>query len=87
MSNRGVSSERRLTCEVVQTLADRPYDRWLRRLLEHIITFSSNKDKAFTQFMIDLPEIPREEIARLGEMCLNPDQYACARSTGRTWMN
>ncbi|ORY92427.1 Symplekin tight junction protein C terminal-domain-containing protein [Leucosporidium creatinivorum] len=53
---------------------DRPYDRWLRRLLEHICNFSSNKDKAFSQFMIDLPEIPSEEIGRLCDMCLNPDQ-------------
>jgi symplekin len=52
----------------------RPYDRWLRRLLEHICSFSSNKDKAFSQFMVDLPEVPSDEIVRLGEMCLNPDQ-------------
>lgn len=52
----------------------RPYDRWLRRLLEHILEFSSNKDKSFSQFMVDLPEVPSEEIVRLGEMCTNPDQ-------------
>lgn len=57
-----------------RALQDRPYDRWLRRLLEHICNFSSNKDKAFSQFMIDLPEIPSEEIRRLCDMCLNPDQ-------------
>lgn len=52
----------------------RPYDRWLRRLLEHILEFSSNKDKSFSQFMVDLPEVPSDEISRLGEMCTNPDQ-------------
>ena len=53
---------------------ERPYDRWLRRLLEHILSYSSNKDKAFSQFMVDLPEIPVEEVVRLGEMCKNPEQ-------------
>ncbi|KAL8280944.1 hypothetical protein RQP46_006623 [Phenoliferia psychrophenolica] len=52
----------------------RLYDRWLRRLLEHILQHSSNKDKAFTQFIVDLPAIPNEEIGRFGEMCTNPEQ-------------
>lgn len=41
---------------------------------------SSNKDKFFSQFIIDLPEIPSEEVERLGEMCLNPEQYVLPRS-------
>lgn len=52
----------------------RPYDRWLRRLLQHILDFSSNKDKSFPQLIVDLPELPAEEISRLGEMCINPEQ-------------
>lgn len=53
---------------------ERPYDRWLRKLLGHIASFSTNKDRSFPQFIIELPEIPDEEIIRLGEMCTNPDQ-------------
>ncbi|KAK4701540.1 symplekin, partial [Phenoliferia sp. Uapishka_3] len=59
----------------VEEIAEgRPYDRWLRRLLEHILQHSSNKDKAFTQFIVDLPTIPNEEISRFGAMCTNPEQ-------------
>lgn len=55
-------------------LQDRPYDRWLRLLLSHITEHSSNKDKFFSQFVIDLPVIPSEEVERLGVMCMNPEQ-------------
>ncbi|KAM0748127.1 hypothetical protein T439DRAFT_74720 [Meredithblackwellia eburnea MCA 4105] len=54
--------------------AERPYDRWLRKLLEHILEHSSNKDRAFTQFIVDLPSIPSEEVAKFGIMCTNPEQ-------------
>lgn len=62
---------------------ERPYDRWLRRLLEHILSYSSNKDKAFSQFMVDLPEIPVGEVARLGELCKNPEQLQLGFSSLR----
>lgn len=52
----------------------RPYDRWLRLLLEHILAHSSNKDRSFATFIVDLPEIPADEISRLGSMCTNPAQ-------------
>lgn len=55
-------------------LQSRPYDRWLRRILEHMLAYSSNKDRSFSQFIVDLPEIPLDEIVRLGEMCLKPEQ-------------
>lgn len=56
-------------------LQDRPYDRWLRRFLEHISVASSDKDKQLLQFLMDLPEIPKEEIYRLESMATNADQY------------
>ncbi|GAA5867661.1 hypothetical protein JCM1840_006647 [Sporobolomyces johnsonii] len=62
---------------------NRPYDRWLRRLLEHVCTHSSNADKALYQFMMDLPEIPADEMSRLESMCLNPDQMQLGFSTLR----
>lgn len=62
---------------------ERPYDRWLARLLEHILSYSSNKDKSFAQFMVDLPEIPKGEISRLGEMCKNPEQ--CVSPPRPSW--
>jgi symplekin len=39
-----------------------------------MLAYSSNKDRSFSQFIVDLPEIPLDEIARLGEMCLKPEQ-------------
>lgn len=52
----------------------RPYDCWLRLLLEHILAHSSNKDRSFSNFIVDLPAIPADEITRLGGMCTNPAQ-------------
>lgn len=53
---------------------NRPYDRWLRRFLEHVSEASSNQDKELLQFLMDLPEIPLDEIHRLETMALNADQ-------------
>jgi hypothetical protein len=57
-------------------LQNRPYDRWLRRFLEHVSQTSKNQDKELLQFMMDLPELPIAEISRLEDMCLNSEQCA-----------
>ncbi|GAA5990965.1 hypothetical protein JCM10908_000101 [Rhodotorula pacifica] len=62
---------------------DRPYDRLLRRFLEHISQVSSDKDKQLLQFLMDLPEIPRDEIYRLEAMATNIDQMQLGFSTLR----
>ncbi|GAA5991312.1 hypothetical protein JCM11641_002820 [Rhodosporidiobolus odoratus] len=62
---------------------NRPYDRWLRRFLEHVSAASRNQDKELLQFMMDLPELPPAEIRRLEEMCLNADQMQLGFSTLR----
>lgn len=53
---------------------DRPYDRWLRKLLEHISDHSTNRDNTFSQFIVDLPEVPTDEFGRLCDMCLKATQ-------------
>ncbi|GAA5942275.1 hypothetical protein JCM10213_004118 [Rhodosporidiobolus nylandii] len=62
---------------------NRPYDRWLRRFLEHVSAASKNQDKELLQFMMDLPELPAAEISRLEDMCLNIDQMQLGFSTLR----
>ncbi|GAA5855379.1 hypothetical protein JCM8547_009056 [Rhodosporidiobolus lusitaniae] len=62
---------------------NRPYDRWLRRFLEHVSKASKNQDKELLQFMMDLPELPLAEISRLEDMCLNVDQMQLGFSTLR----
>ncbi|GAA5909818.1 hypothetical protein JCM6882_002685 [Rhodosporidiobolus microsporus] len=62
---------------------NRPYDRWLRRFLEHVSVASKNQDKELLQFMMDLPELPVAEISRLEDMCLNADQMQLGFSTLR----
>ncbi|BGO91177.1 hypothetical protein NBRC10512_005729 [Rhodotorula toruloides] len=64
-------------------MENRPYDRWLRLFLEHISAASSNKDKELLQFLMDLPEIPVDEIHRLETMALNADQMQLGFSTLR----
>ena len=51
-----------------------PYAIWLHRLLDHISNSAIDKDKgtSFTQFFVDLPEIPKEELGRLAKMCEEP---------------
>lgn len=51
-----------------------PYAIWLHQLLDHISTSSIDKEKgtSFTQFLIDLPEIPKDEVVRLARMCEEP---------------
>jgi symplekin len=46
----------------------------LRDFLEHISHVSSDKDKQLLQFLMDLPEIPRDEIYRLEAMATNTAQ-------------
>lgn len=50
------------------------YATWLHLLLDQISSSSIDKEKgtSFTQFLIDLPEIPKEEVARLAKMCEEP---------------
>ena len=58
-----------------RTEADQtPYAVWLHQLLDHISNSSIDKEKgtAFTQFFVDLPEIPKEELTRLAKMCEEP---------------
>ncbi|BGO96476.1 hypothetical protein NBRC10513v2_003408 [Rhodotorula toruloides] len=64
-------------------MENRPYDRWLRLFLEHVSAASSNKDKELLQFLMDLPEIPVDEIHRLETMALNADQMQLGFSTLR----
>lgn len=47
------------------------YEQWLHQILNFITTRSMDKEKgtAFTQFLVDLPEIPKAEIGRLARMC------------------
>ncbi|KAI5476147.1 hypothetical protein MNV49_000365 [Pseudohyphozyma bogoriensis] len=52
----------------------RPYERWTNKLLQHIMKYSTNKDKSFAQFIVDLPSIPRDAVTQVGDMCLNPNQ-------------
>ncbi|GAA6021094.1 hypothetical protein JCM10207_003361 [Rhodosporidiobolus poonsookiae] len=61
----------------------RPYDRLLRKFLEHVSKSSKNQDKELLQFMMDLPEIPADEIIRLEAMCLNANQMQLGFSTLR----
>ncbi|GAA5964456.1 hypothetical protein JCM8115_006320 [Rhodotorula mucilaginosa] len=68
-------------CAGVET--DRPYDRLLRDFLEHISHVSSDKDKQLLQFLMDLPEIPRDEIYRLEAMATNTAQMHLGFSTLR----
>ncbi|GAA5879509.1 hypothetical protein JCM3774_002703 [Rhodotorula dairenensis] len=68
-------------CAGVQT--NRPYDRLLRDFLEHFSQISSDKDKQLLQFLMDLPEIPREEIYRLEAMATNTAQMQLGFSTLR----
>ncbi|KAK4053378.1 hypothetical protein OIV83_001542 [Microbotryomycetes sp. JL201] len=53
---------------------DAAYDRWLKRILDHLSLHTTNKDKALTQFMVDLPQLPLEEVERIRDMCLKPNQ-------------
>ena len=63
----------RLTCHLT-FVQDRAYDRLLEKLLDQLFSHSSNKDKALTQFIVDLPELPAGEIERIRDMCLRPSQ-------------
>ncbi|SCZ93130.1 BZ3500_MvSof-1268-A1-R1_Chr6-2g08480 [Microbotryum saponariae] len=53
---------------------ERTYDIWLRKLLAHIMSKSSNRDRGFTQFVIDLPDLPVDEVEKLGQMCMKKEQ-------------
>ncbi|BGP47764.1 hypothetical protein JCM10450v2_003629 [Rhodotorula kratochvilovae] len=66
-----------------KVVENRPYDRWLRRFLEHVGVASSNKDRELLQFLMDLPEIPVDEIYRLEGMAVNADQMQLGFSTLR----
>ncbi|GJN89003.1 hypothetical protein Rhopal_001974-T1 [Rhodotorula paludigena] len=66
-----------------ESTENRPYDRWLQRFLEHINVASSSKDKELLQFMMDLPEIPPDEIYRLEGMALKADQMQLGFTTLR----
>lgn len=68
-------------CAGVET--DRPYDRLLRDFLEHVSHVSSDKDKQLLQLLMDLPEIPRDEIYRLEAMATNTAQMHLGFSTLR----
>ncbi|GAA6055098.1 hypothetical protein JCM3770_001798 [Rhodotorula araucariae] len=66
-----------------KVVENRPYDRWLRRFLDHVGVASSNKDRELLQFLMDLPEIPVDEIYRLEGMAVNADQMQLGFSTLR----
>ncbi|KDE05162.1 hypothetical protein MVLG_04407 [Microbotryum lychnidis-dioicae p1A1 Lamole] len=53
---------------------DRTYDIWLRKISTHIMSKSSNRDRGFTQFVIDLPDLPVDEVEKLGQMCMKKEQ-------------
>lgn len=62
------------------------YEVWLRQILDFITTRSMDKDKgaAFTQFLVDLPEIPKAEINRVAKMCTDPSGWVKTRCLNRT---
>ncbi|KAM0787454.1 hypothetical protein ACM66B_003533 [Microbotryomycetes sp. NB124-2] len=53
---------------------DAAYDRWLKKILDHLSMHTTNKDKALTQFIVDLPKLPLEEVERIRDMCLKANQ-------------
>ena len=67
---------------------DTPYARWLRQLLDYISSnavIDKEKGTNFTQFVVDLPEIPKAELGRLARMCEEPTGWvllgsSCARA-------
>ncbi|GAA5853597.1 hypothetical protein JCM9279_005069 [Rhodotorula babjevae] len=70
-------------CKRRGVIENRPYDHWLRKFLEHVGVASSNKDRGLLQFLMDLPEIPVDEIYRLEGMAVNADQMQLGFSTLR----
>ncbi|KPV75221.1 uncharacterized protein RHOBADRAFT_53229 [Rhodotorula graminis WP1] len=70
-------------CKRRGIVENRPYDHWLRKFLEHVGVASSNKDRELLQFLMDLPEIPVDEIYRLEGMAVNADQMQLGFSTLR----
>ncbi|KAK4048377.1 hypothetical protein OIO90_005847 [Microbotryomycetes sp. JL221] len=53
---------------------DQAYDRWLKAIMDHLTLHTTNKDKALTQFVVDLPELSLAEVERIKDMCLKPNQ-------------
>ena len=72
--SRSLSRSRARTDPLALRRQNRPYDHWLRKFLEHVGVASSNKDRELLQFLMDLPEIPVDEIYRLEGMAVNADQ-------------
>ncbi|SCV67819.1 BQ2448_5430 [Microbotryum intermedium] len=62
---------------------ERTYDIWLRKLLAHIMSKSLNRDRSFTQFVIDLPDLPVDEVEKLGQMCMRREQVQLGFSSLR----
>ena len=59
----------------IASTKDTPYARWLRQLLDYISSnavIDKEKGTSFTQFVVDLPEIPKAELGRLARMCEEP---------------
>lgn len=55
-------------------LQTQPYAIWLKQLIDFITSNAIDKDKtaSFTQFIVDLPQIPKSELQRLARMCTDP---------------
>lgn len=55
-----------------ETAKSPQYEPWLRKVLDSISNSSIIKETgaAFTQFFVDLPEIPASEMQRIEKMCL-----------------
>ncbi|GAB00040.1 uncharacterized protein L969DRAFT_96650 [Mixia osmundae IAM 14324] len=63
-----------------------PYETWLNRLLSHAASNAQRSDeghKSFSQFILDLPELPRSEFNRLEDMCRAPAQLKLGFTTLR----
>ena len=63
-----------LSCTVMTVfpVQTQPYAKWLRQLLNYISASSQEKGSSFTQFSVDLPQIPKPELHRLAKMCTDP---------------
>ncbi|CAG8498982.1 9466_t:CDS:10 [Paraglomus occultum] len=63
------------------------YPIWFRRLLDSVMPLLERKDKAFTKFLLDAPELLEDIVDRIKIYCNDPDRMQLGFSTLQDLIN
>lgn len=51
------------------------YETWLNQIVAAYQVHADGKDRTFSRFLLDLPQVPQDILTLLRESCVEPDRF------------